>query len=258
MTNPCGCENSNASMTSVTIQQEDQQAQCFTNVHETVCVQAQVTITPRVVAGQSQSFCVGNPMIGACPGTPSPTGTCTFAVSQNICVQIPLTFFANATAVPTGIVCGTPALGACPTPTCTHTIGFFRNHPDVTNALITAAGGSIELGSNDTGASFVVTIANANAVLNFNTPSPPAPPSSSNFFQQYQNLYAQLLAANLNVLNGATCPFATSAISAANAFLEASPRGVGMAGAPTFQAPLAQFNEGLAPGCPVHCPEDNI
>ena len=183
---------------------------------------------------------------------------CFTNVHETVCVQIPLTFSANATAVPTGIVCGTSALGACPTPACTHTIGFFRNHPDVTNALITAAGGSIELGSNDTGASFVVTIANAIAVLNSNTPSPPAPPSSSPFSQQYQVLYAQLLAANLNVQNGATCPFATSAISAANTFLETFPRGVGMAGAPTFQAPLAQFNKGLAPGCPVHCPENNI
>jgi hypothetical protein len=47
-------------------------------------------------------------------GTPSPTDSCTFTVSQNICVQVPLTFSANATATPTGIVCGTPATGPCP------------------------------------------------------------------------------------------------------------------------------------------------
>ena len=51
-------------------------------------------------------------MIGPCPGTP--VEECTFTVSQSICVQIPLTFSAAATAEPTGIVCGTPDVGPCP------------------------------------------------------------------------------------------------------------------------------------------------
>jgi hypothetical protein len=191
-------------------------------------------------------------MIGACPGTPSPTGTCTFSVSQKICVQIPIKFAATATAVPGGIVCGTPDIGECPSPGCTLTIGAFKNNPDLTNALITAAGGSIVLGIDNTGASFTVTTVNANDVLSFNTPSPPAP-SSPPFSNQYQVLYAQLLGANLNVLNGATCPFATSAIAAANAFLATSISGVGKPGAPDVQEPLAEFNEGRAPGCPNHC-----
>jgi hypothetical protein len=122
----------------------------------------------------------------------------------------------------------------------------------VTNALITAAGGSIVLGIDNAGASFTVTTANAGDVLSFNTPSPPAP-SSPPFAGQYQVLYAQLLAANLNVLNGATCDFATTAIAAANSFLAASPSGEGMAGAPAVESPLAEFNEGTAPGCPGHC-----
>ncbi len=231
-----------------------QHTECPSIVHETVCVQALVTITPNVVVGEIQSFCVGGPVIGACPGTPSPEGECNFTVSQNICVQVPLAFSANATATPTGIVCGTPAVGPCPTTTaCTHTIGFFRNQTDVTNALITAAGGSIVLGIDNIGLSFTVTTANAGDVLSFNTPSPPAP-SSPPFGPQYKILYAQLLAANLNLLNGATCDFATAAIAAANTFLANSPPG-GMAGAPTVQEPLTEFNEGIALGCPGNCLE---
>lgn len=257
MTNPCGCSGSVNPITDPARLLETTPTECPTVVHETVCVQAQVTITPRVVVGKVESFCIGNPLIGRCPGTPSPTGTCTFNVSQNICIQVPITFSANAEATPSGIVCGTPATGPCPgTTSCTHTVGFYRNHPEITNALIMSApGDQIILGVNNDGSSFTVTTANANDVLNFNVPSPPAP-SSPPFATQYQVLYAQLLTAQLNILSGATCPFVTTAIDNANAFLAASPPGTGMAGAPAVQEPLAQFNEGNAPGCPMHCPED--
>jgi hypothetical protein len=134
---------------------------------------------------------------------------------------------------------------------CTYTIGFYNNNPDITDALITGAGGSIILGINGNGLSFTVTTANADEVLSFATPSPPAPDSPP-FAGQYQVLYAQLLAANLNVLRGATCDFATAAIAAANTFLADSPPG-GMMGADAVQQPLATFNQGLAEGCPGLC-----
>ncbi|MDP4084436.1 MAG: hypothetical protein Q8934_07435 [Bacillota bacterium] len=88
-------------------------ADCPATVHETVCVQADVTIIPVVTVGTIASNCVNGPIIGACPGTPSPTGVCTFTVSQNICVEVPLTFSTETTVVP-GIVCGTPGTGPCP------------------------------------------------------------------------------------------------------------------------------------------------
>lgn len=262
MTNPsgCGCSNTTQPLLNANIRAtqltETPVTECPTTVHETVCVQAEVTITPNVVVGKVQSFCVGNPIIGRCPGTPSTTGTCTFNVSQNICVQVPLTFSATAEARPDGIVCGTPATGPCPGVTaCTHTIGFYRNHPEITNALIESTPtDSIVLGIDSMGLSFTVTTANANDVLNFNVPSPPAP-SSPPLAQQYQVLYAQLLTAQLNLLSGATCPFATNAINNANTFLATSPAG-GTTGAPAVQDPLAQFNEGNAPGCPMHCGDD--
>lgn len=122
MVNPCGCKDSNtnqASSPGISPAQADQIAQCPATVHEIVCVQADVTITPSVVVGDVESFCVGGPIIGKCPDTPSPTGTCVFTVSQNICVEVPLTFSAGATAVPSGIICRNPITGPCVPPSFT-------------------------------------------------------------------------------------------------------------------------------------------
>lgn len=251
------CINCNNAKLGAIVPLQDEEQGCQTTVHETVCVQGTVTITPRVESNGSTSFCVGNPIIGSCPGRL--VDTCEFTVSQNICVQIPLEFFATAEAVENGIVCGTPLTGPCPGPTatCTYTIGFFRNHSEVTNALITDNGGSITLGTGS-GLSFIVTTSNANAVLKLDTPSPPAPEDPP-FAGQYQNLYAQLLAAKLNVLrleasDIAICTFAANAITAADIFLGTSPEG-GKEGASDVQDPLELFNSGNAPGCPVHCVE---
>lgn len=232
---------------------------CPRVVNEKVNVCAKVTITPDVKVDEINYFCLGNPTFGSCPIEPPtltpPASECCFTVCQKICVEVPLTFSANAQAVPNGIECGEPGVGDCNGETgCTFTIGYYKNKTEITNALITGAGGSIVLGVLGQGASFVVTTANANAVLDGNTPSPPAP-SSQPFANQYQILYAQLLAANLNVLGGATCDYVTDAIAAANAFLASSISGVGKDGAPEVQKPLAIFNEGNAPGCPLHCPD---
>jgi lactate permease len=62
----------------------------------------------------------------------------------------------------------------------------------------------------------------------------------------------QLLAAKLNILNGATCDAATAAISDADQFLATS-HAAGVAGAPALQEELALFNEGNAFDCPEHC-----
>ncbi len=85
---------------------------CPVTVHETVCVQANVTIRPRVEVGDVETFCVDGPAIGPCPGTV--VRFCTFTVRQRICVEIPLTFDADVTAEQSGIVCGTPMTGPCP------------------------------------------------------------------------------------------------------------------------------------------------
>jgi len=225
---------------------------CPTTVNDNVCVQAEVTITPEVTVGDIVTTCLGNPFIGSCPGTPA--RSCSFFVSQRICVQIPLTFDATAVAASRGIVCDEAGTGACSAAGCTLSAGFFAANPIITNALITNAGGSIILGSDALGLSFTVNAGNANTVLTGNTPLPPTVVNPV-FIAQYQQLYRQLLAAKLNVLNGVTCPFATAAIAAADNFLATSPA-TGQAGAPGFQAPLEQFNTGEAPGCPFECSID--
>jgi len=98
----------------ITAQQDEGHARP-TVVHENVCVQGVVTITPSVVSGESKSFCLGNPIICSCPcGCHKQLHKfCTFVVSQNICVQIPLTFSATASAIPNGVACGTPGTGVC-------------------------------------------------------------------------------------------------------------------------------------------------
>lgn len=226
---------------------------CPTTVNETVCIQADVTIKPNVEVGEIKSFCVGSAVIGECEGEVSPTEECTFTVSQKICVEVPLVFSATAKAEPSGIVCGEPEVGSCVnTEGCTLTIGFFRNNPKITHELIQKAEGAIVLGIEGQGASISATVDNAIDILSLNTPSPPAPETAP-LAPQYQILYAQLLAANLNVLNSATCPEGLQRIEDANQFIEESIAGVGKEGAPDVQVPLAQFNEGKAPNCPPHC-----
>lgn len=224
---------------------------CPRTVHDTVCVDAEVTITPLVTVGEIRSNCVGDAVIGSCPGTPSQF--CTFNVRQEICVEVPLMFEANASATPRGIVCGTPDIGPCSsTVSCTYTIGYFKNHPDHISTLIVKAGGSIDLGNSSTGLGYTVTtVAEAVDVLNFNIPTSSLP-TTTTYAVQYIILYAQLLAAKLNILNGATCDAATEAINEADIFLATSPA-EGVAGAQALQEELAAFNEGTAFGCPDHC-----
>lgn len=228
-------------------------AGCPAAVRAPVCVSAKVTVTPHVAAGPVKCECAGAAVLGACPGENRIQGGCSFTVHRRICVTVPLTFSAGARAAMRGAVCGVPAQGGCSgAGGCTFTVGYYRNHPDVTRSLIEAAGGAVILGSGTAGASFTVTPGNAQDVLSFATPSPPAPASAPRR-QQYLSLYAQLLTADLNIISGAGCARALEAAEAANEFLAASEPGVGMNGADELQKPLAGYNEGSAPGCPGHC-----
>lgn len=224
---------------------------CYTVVHDTVCIDAEISIMPSVTVGDIHTYCDGDAIIGGCTGTPSQS--CNFNVSQRICVQIPLTFAANANATPLGITCGIPEIGLCPIITsCTYTIGYFRNHPNLITELLTIAGDSIVLGDSNTGLGYTVTTtAEAVDVLDFNIPASALP---TNFITQYSVLYAQLLGAKLNVLNGATCDAATVAIVEADSFLATSPP-EGKEGASDLQEVLALYNEGNLDECPGHCEE---
>ena len=248
-------ETRQAAQTAVNCQPaEDEVKACEDVVHENACIQATVTLAPKVDVGDIQTFCINNPVIRPCSATTPTTRLCRFMVSQEICVQIPLTFSADVEAVPSGISCGAPGIGECShTTSCTYTIGYYKNHAGVTNTLIALAGGSIILGSGSIGASYTVNCLNAIDVLSLNTPAPPIPLSRPRS-NQYQILYAQLLAAKLNIIRGAVCDAAAAAIAAADAFIATSVSGVGKDGAGEVQEPLAAYNEGTAEGCPYHCP----
>ncbi len=226
---------------------------CDTIVNETVCLQGTVTITPEIdTTGESTSFCIGNPIIGSCEGILRPN--CVFTVSQLICVQIPLSFSATATAAADGIVCGEPGIGPCDEAgACVYSRGFFQTNDELVAALL--AFGPITLGIDDEGFSFTVTtLADAQAVFTNAVPGSPNP--------QYNQLYAQLLAANLNVRRlldqgFEICQFALDAIAAANNLLASEvvqPNNV----VTGIQEDLAEFNEGNAPGCPLPCSDPTV
>lgn len=146
---------------------------CITRVSENVCINAEVKITPKVTPGDTITTCRGEAFIGSCD---MPLREyCTFNVSQVICVEVPLTFEAIAYATPNGIACSTPIVGGCSSSTeCTRSQGYFSTHEEETEALITAAGGSISLG-NGGGLTYVVTTANWTSVFDGTIPSPPLP-----------------------------------------------------------------------------------
>lgn len=224
---------------------------CPTTVHNNVCIDAEVTIKPVVTVGEIRTYCIKDAAIGRCSGTISPD--CSFHVRQEICVQVPLTFEADASAIPVGIVCGTPNTGICTeSGTCTRTIGYYKTHEGTLAALLLEAGGSIVLGNSATGLGYTVTtVDEAIDVLEFNIPDS-ALPTTPAYAKQYGVLYAQLLGAKLNVLAGSDCSYANTAISQADQFLAVSPS-EGSSGAPDYQSALAVFNEGDAEGCPAHC-----
>lgn len=258
---PCGCEDTavtEVNGASVGVLQELDE--CNRTVSELVCVEAEVTITPTVDTGDVTVRCVGNPSFTQrcrdLPGfTRAVNNTCRFRVSQVVCVSVPIEIGADANATLGDVFCGPRSNTAnCPTtpPTaCTFTRGAWANRQRTLGLqLLADAGGSIVLGNDAQGLSLTVTSANYDAVITGTVgPSP-----------QFRQLYAQLLAANLNVLNGATCPFIEAQIIIANNFLATTTEANNTtnAAAAAIQTQLELFNSGEAPGCPMHCGDDDI
>jgi hypothetical protein len=252
---PCGCEEATAADSSVIIFQEG--PGCTPIVSKQVCVEADVTITPLVTPGTPTVRCTGNPSFGRCLPregfTQSTTGSCTFRVSQLLCVNIPINFDADVETTPGLVACGPESIGMnCEGNLpggCTYTRGAWANRQRTLGLqLLANAGGSIVLGNDANGLSITVTSANYDAVITGTVgPSP-----------QFRQLYTQLLAANLNVLNGATCPFIEAQIAIANNFLATTTEANNTTNpiAAAIQMQLELFNSGNAPGCPMHCGDD--
>lgn len=89
--------------------QEDDQQGCTRTVSGKVCVEAVITVMPIVVATTPEVKCIGKPSKHSCEKrgfTPSPTGSCNFSFSQILCINVPVTFEAQALPTIEKVACG--------------------------------------------------------------------------------------------------------------------------------------------------------
>lgn len=91
----------------LTISQVDDQTCPATAYQEaTVCVP--VNVRPFVVAGTPLTFCCGDPIVTSdvttCNGVPN--GSCTFTLTQDICVVVPVEFGARTRVGAPSVECG--------------------------------------------------------------------------------------------------------------------------------------------------------
>jgi|GEM_PF-686821 len=176
------------------------QSACSTSAFQQVCVTTQVTVTPDVCCNAPIVTCIGDPSIvtGAaspCPGgVLSPTGSCSFFISQQLCVEIPVQFRATATCDTGQVFCFPPSTSpdACtPTPPVTcpffepRSAGFYMQNFNLTDftaeqlcsaiqcvesrseylASLLALGGCPAPGEPCPNATFVTCVAQGNALL---------------------------------------------------------------------------------------------
>jgi hypothetical protein len=87
-------------------QTEDQTCPTVAYQPATVCVP--VTVKPYAIPGATTTFCCGDPIITAgsstCGGIVN--GQCTFTITQNICVAVPIEFGATTTVGAPSVQCG--------------------------------------------------------------------------------------------------------------------------------------------------------
>lgn len=82
---------------------------CVAVTYQSATVSVPVTVKPKVSAGSINTFCCGDPRI-----IPSPcrmicnpgSGNCSFILTQNICVEVPIEFSAQALVNCPYIKCG--------------------------------------------------------------------------------------------------------------------------------------------------------
>lgn len=85
---------------------------CTVITHQNARVSVPVTVKPKVSAGDIKSFCCGEPKVTPSPYTisckPYPDSRCSFVLTQNICIEIPIEFSADAVLSPPCIACPEP------------------------------------------------------------------------------------------------------------------------------------------------------
>ena len=81
---------------------------CEAVAYQRLAVCVPVTITPFANALPTTTFCCGDPIItpanGTCNGTRN--GSCTFTITQNICVEVPVEFGATPEVGDPFVQCG--------------------------------------------------------------------------------------------------------------------------------------------------------
>lgn len=91
-------------------------ASCPAVAYQEVDVCVPVTVTPYATVGDVRVRCCGAPMVSAgaasCAGTEG--GTCSFTVSQRVCVAVSVAFGARAQTGAYRVNCGETGSGSCP------------------------------------------------------------------------------------------------------------------------------------------------
>ncbi|MGN0462493.1 MAG: hypothetical protein ACI4HZ_08625 [Ruminococcus sp.] len=86
---------------------EEQDETCPAKGFQQVSICVPVTVTPFAHAGKTVTKCCGDAKVvpgdKPCPGKKN--GTCTFTISQTICVEVPVDFGARATVGDTFVEC---------------------------------------------------------------------------------------------------------------------------------------------------------
>lgn len=86
---------------------ENKSQTCPATEFQKVSVCVPVTIKPFAKAGVTETICCGNPVVKSgenkCNG--SKNGTCTFTITQDICVKVPVEFGATSDVGDTFVVC---------------------------------------------------------------------------------------------------------------------------------------------------------
>lgn len=81
-------------------------APCETYTYQTATVCVPVEVTPTAVTGPTRTMCCGEPIVT--PGAiqcPSSSRVCHFTISQQVCIEAPVTFGAKATVGDPSITC---------------------------------------------------------------------------------------------------------------------------------------------------------
>lgn len=89
---------------------------CTAFTYQSAAVSVPITVKPKVNTGSISTFCCGEPSISPSPYKiicNSKSGNCNFILTQNICIEIPIEFSAEALASCPFIECGEASEKMC-------------------------------------------------------------------------------------------------------------------------------------------------